>query len=128
LPLTPIEKPLKICDKITPEFPLAPKSDSLAKASHNDEALVTFMFLTLLNPTFKVEDILEPVSPSGTGKTFKLLIVSIWLAILFVADSNIFNNVFVLSVVINILLLYRYLNIQVCVFVFLLCFLYSAQF
>ena len=63
--------PLTMIDKITPEFPLAPtsmpKESSLKKAP-------TLSLLIFFNPDSSVSLILVPVSPSGTGNTFKSLI------------------------------------------------------
>jgi len=69
-------KPLKSCDRITPEFPLAPLKEpeeiafascSISGSSSSATALAAAMIVIV---------IFVPVSPSGTGKTFSSLIQS----------------------------------------------------
>ncbi len=71
-----LENPLKSWERITPEFPLAPRRepDEIALAN-------AFMFISVREETSPAADmivivILVPVSPSGTGNTLSSLIYS----------------------------------------------------
>ena len=64
--------PFKICDKMTPELPLAPLKAPFCTASHKLSKLLFGQAFNSLTALFKVKLIFVPVSPSGTGKTFKL--------------------------------------------------------
>src|SRR5699024_11410036 len=74
----PLAKPRNICDKITPEFPLAPISKPLDSALATSDILSSFAFLTSFAPEVMDKFIFVPVSPSGTGNTFN---ASIFLAL-----------------------------------------------
>jgi hypothetical protein len=69
--LNPLYIPLKNCDKITPELPRAPINiplDSFLDISYIDfesNCLISFA------PASIVIRMFVPVSPSGTGNTFK---------------------------------------------------------
>ena len=83
LPLRLFDIPLKNCDRITPELPLAPLRVA------ND--IVSAAFVRVVSPFFKssvaiavaVSDIFVPVSPSGTGKTLSSSTVFLLLYKLF---------------------------------------------
>ena len=68
------QKPRKSCDKITPELPRAPRREPLeiVFASSSIDGLTRA--LTSLDAAIIVNDIFDPVSPSGTGKTFNSFI------------------------------------------------------
>ena len=76
LPSHPLEKPRKICDKITPEFPRAPINKPLAKAAAKTPTWSLVDSRSYLAPLAIDILILVPVSPSGTGNTFNELINS----------------------------------------------------
>ena len=71
-----LEKPRKIWDKITPEFPRAPINKPLAKAVLNSPTCSVGVSLILSTPEINDIFIFVPVSPSGTGNTFRELIKS----------------------------------------------------
>ena len=68
--------PWKNWDKITPEFPLASISDDCLKWLRRD--FISTKESKSVSIFFIVNNIFVPVSPSGTGKTFKLLIFSLY--------------------------------------------------
>ena len=71
-----LQKPLKSCERITPELPLAPLKEPL------DIALAIFSIVgsstkfTAFTADIAVRVIFVPVSPSGTGNTLSSLILS----------------------------------------------------
>ena len=77
LPSNPLEIPLSIWDKITPEFPLAPIKAPLANFLEVSPIDSEFKFSISLTAALNVIDIFVPVSPSGTGNTFKALTKSL---------------------------------------------------
>ena len=68
-----LANPLKICDNITPELPLAPIREPLAANSAIVYTLSSLALFISLTAEFIVNAILVPVSPSGTGNTFNEL-------------------------------------------------------
>ena len=64
-----VVKPFNICDKITPEFPLAPLSAPFATALASGSNSFVVTILSSLTAERIVKDIFVPVSPSGTGNT-----------------------------------------------------------
>ena len=82
-------KPLKSCDKITPELPLAPLSEPVDMAFAMD-----FISSGAASTSFTadriVSVILVPVSPSGTGNTLSSLIYSLFLSRLLAPAINAF--------------------------------------
>ena len=88
-----VAKPRKSCDRITPELPLAPISRPVAIASTTSP---TSSFLSLCSSWTAeniVRDMFVPVSPSGTGKTFRESIISLLLSSVFAALMNILFKV-----------------------------------
>ena len=70
-PERPFESPLKISERITPEFPRAPRSIADAAVFATSPAVApSGVFLSSATAFFIVMDIFVPVSPSGTGNTF----------------------------------------------------------
>ena len=70
---TPFVKPLNSWERITPEFPLAPRKEPEDIALHKDWISGSAMASTSLEADNMVMVILVPVSPSGTGNTFSSL-------------------------------------------------------
>ena len=71
-PIIPFKNPVIICDKIVPEFPLAPIRTASSTTSISS-CIVLESFTLASNSSimaFNVIAILLPVSPSGTGYTF----------------------------------------------------------
>ena len=75
-PFISLVKPLKSCDKITPELPLAPLNEPDDIALERFSILGLAIELTSLAADIIVRVMLVPVSPSGTGKTLRSLIHS----------------------------------------------------
>ena len=74
-PESPLEKPLKKRERITPEFPLPPRRramESFAATSPRSPPRtgISFLAAAIVIPIF------VPVSPSGTGKILRLFIFS----------------------------------------------------
>ena len=69
-------KPLNNWERITPELPLAPLKEPLDIALARLSMSGVSILLTSFDADIIVSVILVPVSPSGTGKTFKSLIHS----------------------------------------------------
>ena len=67
--------PRNTCDKITPELPLAPLKAPLDIASVIRLILLELHNFNSLTADCIVRDMLVPVSPSGTGKTFNASIL-----------------------------------------------------
>ena len=94
LPLMLFVKPRRSWDRITPEFPLAPRREPPETALHR-------AFISALSPSpdtslaadIMVMVILVPVSPSGTGNTFSSLIHSFLLSRFFAPAKNILDNI-----------------------------------
>ena len=78
-------------DKITPELPLAPRSEpeEIAFAKSSIEGLSPNAVTSLAADKI-VNVILVPVSPSGTGNTFNSLIHSFFASRFFTPARNIF--------------------------------------
>ena len=72
------QKPLKICEVITPLFPRAPRSAPFEKASESDARSLFIHLFTSPTADFIVKNIFVPVSPSGTGNTFNESIYSLF--------------------------------------------------
>ena len=90
--LIDLVKPLKSWDKITPEFPRAPRKEPEEIALQMDAISISPSADTSLAAAMMVKVILVPVSPSGTGKTFKSLIHSFLDSKFFAPDKNIFAS------------------------------------
>ena len=94
LPLMLLVKPRRSWDRMTPEFPLAPRREPLETALHS---AVMSAFSpnadTSLAADMMVMVILVPVSPSGTGNTFNSLIHSFLLSRFFAPAKNILDNI-----------------------------------
>ena len=71
--LTLASTPRKIWLRMTPEFPLAPISMPLARVFVITARSLEPLFLTSDMPLVNVRDMFVPVSPSGTGNTFREL-------------------------------------------------------
>ena len=67
LPERDFANPLKSCERITPEFPLAPLSAPVDTAFARFVAVKSVTFDTSFNADCIVRVIFVPVSPSGTG-------------------------------------------------------------
>ena len=68
-PRKPFAIPAKILDRITPEFPRAPRSIPFAAEDETASRVASPVLPRAANPESIVIDILSPVSPSGIGKT-----------------------------------------------------------
>ena len=82
----PFAKPLKSNEVITPEFPLAPRKRAEALTFATCPAVSPLSFSSSLAEFPRVIDIFVPVSPSGTGNTFKSSICLRLLVRLFAAE------------------------------------------
>ena len=89
LPIT-FANPRKSWDKITPELPLAPRSEPEDIAFAIDTISGCSKALTSFAAARIVIDIFVPVSPSGTGNTFSSLIHSFLDSRFFAPFKNIF--------------------------------------
>ena len=86
--------PRKICERMTPEFPLAPRSEPLEMALHRDSiSIPSPSAATSFAADMMVMVILVPVSPSGTGKTFSSLIHSFLFSRFFAPAKNILESI-----------------------------------
>ena len=74
--LISLVNPLKSCERITPELPLAPLKEPPEIAFDKFSKLGEAILLTSLAAERIVIVILVPVSPSGTGNTFNSFIIS----------------------------------------------------
>ena len=82
--------PLNSCERITPELPLAPLNEPVAIAFASVSISGTAIAPTSFAADIIVSVILVPVSPSGTGNTFKSLIHSFFASRFFAPARNIF--------------------------------------
>ena len=82
--------PLRSCERITPELPLAPLSDPVDIALARFSIVGFTIELTSLAADIIVSVILVPVSPSGTGNTFRSLIHSFFDSRFLAPARNIF--------------------------------------
>jgi hypothetical protein len=98
--LMTLANPLNSCDRITPEFPRAPLSEPEDIAFARETMSGSAMAATSLAADMIVMDILVPVSPSGTGKTFNSLIHSFLCSKFFAPARNIFESIFA-SIIFN---------------------------
>ena len=89
-------KPLKSCDSMTPEFPLAPRSDPEEIAFEIETISGFSIAATSFAAEIIVIDILVPVSPSGTGKTFNSFIHSFFCSKFLAPARNIFESILAL--------------------------------
>ncbi len=87
-------KPLKSCDRITPEFPRAPLKDPDDIAFESEIISGSAIAATSFAADRIVMDIFVPVSPSGTGNTFNSLIHSFLCSKFFAPARNIFASIF----------------------------------
>ncbi len=78
LPSTPFANPLKSCESITPEFPLAPIREPNATASARSDSVLPWALLISRTAARSVRCMFVPVSPSGTGNTFNALTSSLF--------------------------------------------------
>src|ERR1700732_1085081 len=67
----PTQKPRKICERITPEFPRAPMSAPCAARVAIRERSASSTSRMSSTADCKVRSMLVPVSPAGTGKTLR---------------------------------------------------------
>ncbi len=90
---TTLQKPLSICDRITPELPLAPRRepDDIAFATALMGASSSRLLISL-TADMAVIVIFVPVSPSGTGNTFSSLIQSFLASRLLAPARNILEQ------------------------------------
>ena len=79
-------------ERITPEFPLAPLNEPEEIAFASSFMVGFSSSLTAFAADIIVIDILVPVSPSGTGKTFSSLIHSFFASRFFAPAKNILAN------------------------------------
>ena len=86
--------PLRSCERITPEFPLAPlkEPDEIALQIASIPVLSPRL-LTSLAADIMVIVIFVPVSPSGTGKTLSSFIHSFFASRFLAPDKNIFDSI-----------------------------------
>ena len=84
--------PRKSWDKITPELPLAPLKEPDEMALQRERISGFSIAATSLAADMMVRVILVPVSPSGTGNTFKSLIHSFLDSRFFAPAKNIFAS------------------------------------
>src|SRR5437899_3138976 len=68
--------PRRVWERMTPELPRAPSSAPWASLAAMTPAEVSWLSLISRIAACIVADMLEPVSPSGTGKTLRALIAS----------------------------------------------------
>ena len=87
-------KPLISWLNITPEFPLAPRSEPLAIALATFSMVGSVMAATSFAADMMVMVILVPVSPSGTGNTLSSLMYSLFALRLFAAARKASFNFF----------------------------------
>ena len=80
LPCKALPKPRKIWLKITPLLPLAPFKEPKDNAAPTASTLSFFPSRTSFAAVCSVSDILMPVSPSGTGNTFKASIAFLFFS------------------------------------------------
>ena len=74
----PSHKPRRICEVMTPEFPRAPMRAPVVMARRTSATPAFAGSFAMLSTTdFSVSDMFVPVSPSGTGNTFRRLISSL---------------------------------------------------
>ena len=90
--------PRKSWDKITPEFPLAPRRDPEEIALDKDFISGFSIALTSRAAAMIVMHIFVPVSPSGTGNTFNSLIHSCFASRFLAPAKNIFARSFASNV------------------------------
>ena len=77
-PAEPSHRPRRICDVMTPELPRAPMSAPLVMALRISAPEAPMGSLARFATTdSSVSDMFVPVSPSGTGKTFRRLTSSL---------------------------------------------------
>ena len=78
MPLRDLESPRNSRERITPELPRAPCSKAEAVTEDACPTEVGEVFRSASAAAAMVMDILVPVSPSGTGNTFKSLMACFW--------------------------------------------------
>ena len=89
LPSRPLEKPLNNSERMTPEFPLAPRSN--AEAAFLETCSTVGSSLSVSSSRLAaliVIDMLVPVSPSGTGKTLSASTCCLQFEMLFAPEIN----------------------------------------
>ena len=85
-PCKPLEIPRNSRERITPELPLAPRSRAEAATLEVSETAGSLSISSSRAAAPMVMDILVPVSPSGTGKTFNSSTDCFWLARVYAAE------------------------------------------
>ena len=65
-------------ERMTPEFPRAPRSRALAAVWATSPTVAHCFFFSSAAAALMVRLILVPVSPSGTGNTFRSLMCCFW--------------------------------------------------
>src|SRR5579875_3884979 len=73
----PCARPRSVCERMTPELPRAPNSAPCASFAAITPAAVSLLAAMSRVAACIVLDMLEPVSPSGTGKTLRALMASL---------------------------------------------------
>ena len=80
MPFIPLLNPRNSRERITPELPLAPRSRAEAVTEAACSTVAGLDLRSSVTAVPMVMDILVPVSPSGTGKTFSSSTFCFWLA------------------------------------------------
>ena len=80
-PLRLLDIPRKSSERMTPELPRAPRSRALAVMDEARSTVAGLHFCSSCAAACMVRLILVPVSPSGTGKTLRSLMLCFSLAI-----------------------------------------------
>ncbi len=89
---SPFEIPLNMSESMTPELPLAPLKTAEATVSAQSLTDSKFLSLSATQAAVIVRPMLVPVSPSGTGKTLRSFITSLFCSSLSLELSIIFLN------------------------------------
>ena len=85
--------PRKICERMTPELPRAPRSAPFETQSHTSIKVLEEVMESSLTADCMVRDIFVPVSPSGTGKTLSASTFARLFSNIFAPTRTIFRNV-----------------------------------
>ena len=102
--LTTEQMPRKIWLVITPELPRAPRSAPLETASHiSSKRFEEQAFISVMADCI-VRDIFVPVSPSGTGNTFRASTFALFISNILAPVETIFlKSVLLMTFCINLL-------------------------
>ena len=91
-PFKRFEMPRNSWDKITPELPRAPRRDAAATTSITSPTVAGVRPESSLTAAVTVIDMLEPVSPSGTGNTFKSFKTDLLFTSLLAAEIKVLQS------------------------------------